>query len=322
MKKEKNRNRKDSHLIVIRETKNEDFIINIDNESLEDKNTVVHRSNKVKFVDKDISKCKDQKLICALNNKAIKIENHIRSYNYFIPFPNINFEGNEKELEQIFTCNDRLSPDEIKLNRIFHYDLDHFGRYYGKPLCYIPKIYRKKIEIDGYKTIQIDFKSCMPSILHIKSGEKLLPNYDFYKIDNLALEREYIKFAFLFMLAAPSRERASVAMKYKFKELNKEENEKKAFTDKASIENYIDVIHAQYPNLSGCFFNPNSYKSAIKTESDIITDIYMRSINRKLAVFDIFDCIMCMEKDHEEMISIINKSCIKILGQKLNIDFE
>lgn len=171
-----------------------------------DKNGIVRETEFETWVPGDLTQYKNQKELNRIIRQTRKIEDFIKKPTYSIPIRD-NFSNDDERIDYIlsYSYNERIKDNnDISLCRIFHKDLQHYGRYYGKQHYYIPKEYRQKILIDGQKTIQLDFKSCVPSILYIMSGNKLEKNQGLYHVENLEIPREYLKYIFVCALNSPS----------------------------------------------------------------------------------------------------------------------
>lgn len=270
----------------------------------------------------DISRYEDTTALMNLQDITQKIEQHLKKYIYSIPVGK-NFTSKDERYDYIvsYMSNQAISNnDDIKLYRVFHNDLNHSGRYYGKNHCNIPSECRKKILIDGKETIQLDFKSCVPSILYIMSGNKLSENQDLYHVDGLTIPREYIKSIFVCAVNASSENKAYQAIRHEILEMKKYSgNYLIDIPTNKVIKEWIEVVLSQYSYLKEYFFSPKKGLIAINKESEIITEVYLQCIERDIPVLDVYDCILCLKKDKECVRQIMKDSCIKVLGHELNI---
>ena len=281
------------------------------------------------WVSDDLSHCANQKELKQTIRQTKKIENFIKKATYSIPI-NYNLTTNEELTDYIrsYNYNENIKDNtKINLYRIFHDDFEHSGRYYGKYHCYMPKEYRKKILINDEKTVQLDFKSCIPSILYVQSGNTLDNNQDMYCVDSLNIPREYLKYIFVCALNSPSISTACKAIRNEYwrnPEIFPDFREEylSAVPADSDIKEWFNKILKQYPYLKEYFFNPEQSLVAINKESRIITEIYSRCIEESIQILDVYDCILCQECNQDRVQNIMKKACISIIGQELNIEIE
>jgi hypothetical protein len=76
----------------------------------------------------------------------------------------------------------RLRLHDRQLYRVFNsLDFDRGGRFYGGWWQMVPSEYRRKLLIDGKRTVELDFSTLHPTILYAQAGEIL--EQDAYQID-------------------------------------------------------------------------------------------------------------------------------------------
>ncbi len=183
-----------------------------------------------------------------------------------------------------------------KLFRVFNQSsLKMGGRFFGGLFQTITKSQRKKLLINGNKTVEFDYASLHINILYHK--HKLNLEKDAYEIKSF--DRKTTKFAMMIILNANSRATAEKAINFKFK--NKQINAK-------DLINKIEESHAA---IKSEFYNPKIGSKLQYIESSIAFGIMQHFLNQQIIILPIHDGFI-IEEEHGESL----KKAMKLFYKK------
>lgn len=193
-------------------------------------------------------------------------------------------------------------PFKNFFKRIFNSnELDLGGRYYaditnirnGGPneMYTFGESYRRfKIEIDGEKTVEVDFKALHPTILYSRVGVQVTG--DVYHLDSFDAERSLVKIAMNVMLNCESKEQAISALYFKYAESG------------IRMEDLVDAIEKKHSKIIQFFYtNCGTYLQYI--ESCIATLAIQLCVGSEVPMLCIHDSFICKRSQLEQMKSIL-----------------
>lgn len=179
---------------------------------------------------------------------------------------------------QVLKRYNRTVESENHLFASFKDGFDVNGRFHGSTVCTMRKEDRKDIMIDGEKTIEIDIRNCIPSLLSASELGKLLPG-DVYAIDGIP--RAIVKKAMLCALNCESRRQAQNALQ---KYLNADVDT----TLKAS--EVLDALEDSAGELSDFFYTARGTR-LMRIESSCMEKFMVSMLDKGIKVYPIYDSV-------------------------------
>ena len=175
------------------------------------------------------------------------------------------------------------------LSRIFNEDFQHGGRFYGGWWEYIPKDYRKYIEINHKHVEEVDFSGHHIRMLYAK--EHLEPPDDPYNLDAKGFSREDIKQAFLVLINESERTATKKALaKDRIK----------------NAEALLKAIEERHKPISDHFYSgvglSLQYEDSVLAES-----VMLRMRDRGVVVLPVHDSFIVRSSYREELEEVMDQ---------------
>jgi hypothetical protein len=181
-----------------------------------------------------------------------------------------------------------------KLKRIFNNgNFDHGGRFYHGWWQEVPSDFRKYIEIDNMKTIEIDFSQIHISMLYQREYLPV-PEGDLYLLDGLEKKRKDLKKAFNIMLNAESRDSAIRAIKSEVK-----------LSDEISSGEIYNRIAKKHEPISQYFGSGEGVR--LQFYDSVIADHIMLDLLKEgVPVLPVHDSFIVPEVDKDHLLYLMN----------------
>jgi hypothetical protein len=174
-----------------------------------------------------------------------EIEAFLRSYNRYLSYQ-----------EVILSDDWKTFPDMIQMRRTFtDASWEKGGRLYGGEYQQLSKRHRKGIQINGYATIEVDIKSCHPTMAFAAKGIDWYRkhNREIYDLGTDRWPRDIIKRAFNIMLNSDSRKQAIKAL-YGLSSDDLATDEGYFVEYQGWAQELVHFIDGTYPELADIFY--------------------------------------------------------------------
>lgn len=230
---------------------------------------------------KDLIILKDslkEELPVPLNNKVSEIEDFLKKYN--------------SSLSKQYLTIDNEILDAGSLFRVFNQSsLSMGGRFFGGSFQMMPKGRRKKIKINGNKTVECDFSCLHINMLYNLKKLELLD--DAYSIDGF--DRQSVKFSIMIILNSKNRSIAEKAINFKF------------IKQKIKAKKLIESIMAKHSQISDLFFDPKIGSKLQFIESSIALKVMDFFLKKGITVLPMHDGFIGEEYHAELLLKTMNR---------------
>ena len=175
------------------------------------------------------------------------------------------------------------------LSRTFNEDFQHGGRFYGGWWEYIPKDYRKYIEINHKHVEEVDFSGHHIRILY--AMEQLEPPDDPYALESEDFLREDIKQAFLVLINASDRTATKKAL---------------AQDGIKNAEALLKAIEERHKPISHHFYS--SVGLSLQYEDSVLAEsVMLRMLDRGVVVLPVHDSFIVRNTFKEELEEVMDQ---------------
>ena len=217
----------DRELIILRDKNGKNIEYGESAGKKQDKPVVIGMRNRLRKVNELLAKTK---IICSLSAEEIaKINRKQRD---------------EKEPE--------LDPHTQTLHRVFNENFQRGGRFYGGWWEVAPKEARQRIKINDEDVVERDYKALHPTLLYLHETGKP-PAGDPYVLPPYAGEsimRAIVKFCFLILINAETRESAKGAIRAKALDSDKLSDRAKDRLDMLDLDDVFQHIDEAHPKIA------------------------------------------------------------------------
>jgi hypothetical protein len=233
-----------------------------------------------------------------------EIETFLRSYNRYLSDQEVSLFDGWNEF-----------PDMIQMRRTFtDASWEKGGRLYGGEYQQLSKQHRKDIQINGNVTVEVDIKSCHPTMAFAAVGIDWYRknNREIYDLGTDRWPRGLIKRAFNIMLNSDSRKQA-------IKALNGLSSDDLA-TDEGYFVEYsgwakelVVFIEAAYPELASIFYEQFG-NAFMKMEGDICSQVMLKCMDLDIPVLTIHDSFICAGQHKETVSKLAYEAFADVVG--------
>ena len=233
-----------------------------------------------------------------------EIETFLRNYNRYL-------SGQEVMLSDDW----KAFPDMIQMRRTFtDASWEKGGRLYGGEYQQLSKQHRKDIQINGCATVEVDIKSCHPTMAFAAAGIDWYRkhNREIYDLGTNKWPRDIIKRAFNIMLNSNRRKQAVQALRnLSTDDLATDEG---YFVEyKGWAKELVHLIEDTYPELADIFYG-DCGNTFMKMEGDICSQVIQKCMNMDIPVLTIHDSFTCPEQHKETVSKLVHDAFTDIVG--------
>jgi hypothetical protein len=177
------------------------------------------------------------------------------------------------------------------LHRVFNFDFNHGGRFFGSDWQRLNSSKRQLIKIDNSPVIELDFKSLHPTMLYALKGIQL--ESDAYKLKGYSSEiRAFLKTVMLIRINTESDERAIRAIQGL---INQRKIGKPSEVN--SLKKLIQAYMEKHGPIRDLFDNDTGLKLQ-RLDSDICEAVLMEFYEKDIPVLSVHDSFI-VSKDYE-----------------------
>ena len=233
-----------------------------------------------------------------------EIETFLRTYNRYL---------SEQEVWLFDGWNE--FPDMIQMRRTFtDASWEKGGRLYGGEYQQLSKQHRKDIQINGCATVEVDIKSCHPTMAFAAAGIDWYRRYnrEIYDLGTNKWLRDIIKRAFNIMINSDSRKQAIKAL-YNLSSDDLATDEGYFVEYKGWAKELFHLIEDTYPELADIFYG-DCGNTFMKMEGDICSQVIQKCMNMDIPVLTIHDSFTCPEQHKETVSKLVHDAFTDIVG--------
>ena len=199
------------------------------------------------------------------------------------------------------------------------------GRFYGGFWQSVGDDYRKHITLDGFNTVELDYKSLHPNILRVQQGEE--PVTDVYTMGTepilerfeLEQQRDIMKLVVMIVLNAADEDKAYQGFRQQFvTPKDKPKDPRSSITKKE-----FNLLTAAFVNKHPCLENQIAADRGIylmNTDSQIIEEIIKTFNKLGKPLLTVHDSIIVREQDEVLARTEMTKASAKVIGTELRFD--
>ena len=224
--------------------------------------------------------------------ETVAISDFIRRYNQYM-----------SQQEIILFNGFRTFPDMIQMRRTFtNGSWESGGRLFGGEYQQMSKTNRQQILINDLPTVEVDIKSCHPTMAFAATGIDWYQkhNREIYDLGTDRWPRDIIKRAFNIMLNSDSRKQAIKAL-YGLSSDDLATDEGYFVEYKGWAKELVVFVEAAYPELATIFYQQYG-NTFMKMEGDICSQVMQQCMDLDIPVLTIHDSFICTEQ-HKETVS-------------------
>ncbi|MDA8730584.1 hypothetical protein N9N21_07010 [Alphaproteobacteria bacterium] len=233
-----------------------------------------------------------------------EIETFLRNYNRYL-----------SDQEVMLSDDWKAFPDMIQMRRTFtDASWEKGGRLYGGEYQQLSKQHRKDIQINGCATIEVDIKSCHPTMAFAAAGIDWYRkhNREIYDLGTNKWPRDIIKRAFNIMLNSNSQKQAILALRnLSTDDLATDEGYFVEYTGWA--KELVHLVEGTYPELADIFYG-DCGNTFMKMEGDICSQVIQKFMDMDIPVLTIHDSFICPEQHKETVSKLVYEAFTDIVG--------
>ena len=199
------------------------------------------------------------------------------------------------------------------------------GRFHGGFWQSVGEDYRKHITLDGFNTVELDYKSLHPNILRVQQGEE--PVTDVYTMGtepilerfDLEQQRNIMKLLVMIVLNAANEDKAYQGFRQQFVTPKDKPNNPRASITKKEF----NLLTAAFANKHPCLENQIAADKGIQlmnTDSQIVEEIIKTFNKLGKPLLTVHDSIIVREQDEVLARTEMTKASTKVIGIELRFD--
>jgi len=198
------------------------------------------------------------------------------------------------------------------LHRVFNFDFNHGGRFFGSDWQRLNSSKRQLIKIDNSPVIELDFKSLHPTMLYALKGIQL--EGDAYKLEEYSSKiRDFLKMVMLIRINTESDVHAIRAIQGL---INKRKIEKPSEVN--SLKKLIQAFMEKHGPIRDLFDNDTGLKLQ-RLDSDICEAVLMEFYEKDIPVLSVHDSFI-VGKDYEsELLQAMESAFVNKFNKKCDI---
>jgi hypothetical protein len=198
------------------------------------------------------------------------------------------------------------------LHRVFNFDFNHGGRFFGSDWQRLNSSERQLIKIDNSPVIELDFKSLHPTMLYALKGIQI--ESDAYKLEGYSSEiRAFLKTVMLIRINTESDEHAIRAIQGL---INQRKIEKPSEVN--SLKKLIQAFMEKHGPIRDLFDNDTGLKLQ-RLDSDICEAVLMEFYEKDIPVLSVHDSFI-IGKDYEsELLEAMERAFVNKFNKKCDI---
>ena len=188
------------------------------------------------------------------------------------------------------------------------------GRLFGGEFQRISKECRAQTKINGEVTVELDIKSCHPTMAFAQVGIDWYGSKtdDIYDLPSEYWHREVIKKAFNIMLNAKSRNTAKRALNNL--SLNELTFDRGFFVKRSGWAGELVLfVESAYPELSNIFYGGYG-GSFMRNEGDICLYVIEKCLEADIPVLTLHDSFICPIRHKEFVVDLVREAFLEVVG--------
>ena len=198
------------------------------------------------------------------------------------------------------------------LHRVFNFDFNHGGRFFGSDWQRLNSSKRQLIKIDNSPVIELDFESLHPTMLYALKGIQL--EGDAYKLEGYSSKiRDFLKTVMLIRINTESDVHAIRAIQGI---INQRKIEKPSEVN--SLKKLIQAFMEKHGPIRDLFDNDTGLKLQ-RLDSDICEAVLMEFYEKDIPVLSVHDSFI-IGKDYEsELLQAMERTFVNKFNKKCDI---
>jgi hypothetical protein len=198
------------------------------------------------------------------------------------------------------------------LHRVFNFDFNHGGRFFGSDWQRLNSSERQLIKIDNNPVIELDFKSLHPAMLYALKGIQL--EGDAYKLEGYSSRiRDFLKTVMLIRINTESDEHAIRAIQGL---INQREIEKPS--EVYSLKDLIKAFMEKHGPIRDLFDNDTGLKLQ-RLDSDICEAVLMDFYAKDIPVLSVHDSFIISKNYESELAQAMERVFSNKFNKKCDI---
>ena len=199
------------------------------------------------------------------------------------------------------------------------------GRFYGGFWQSVGEDYRKHITLDGFNTVELDYKSLHPNILRVQQGEE--PVTDVYTMGtepilerfDLEQQRNIMKLLVMIVLNAANEDKAYQGFRQQFVTPKDKPNDPRASITKKEFNLLTTAFANKHPSLENQIAADKGIQ-LMNTDSQIIEEIIKTFNKLGKPLLTVHDSIIVREQDEVLARTEMTKASASVIGTELKFD--
>ena len=199
------------------------------------------------------------------------------------------------------------------------------GRFYGGFWKSVGDDYRKHITLDGFNTVELDYKRLHPNILRVQQGEE--PVTDVYTMGtepilkrfDLEQQRDIMKLVVMIVLNAADEDKAYQVFRQQFVTAKGEPKDPRASITKKEFNLLTAAFVNKHPSLENQIAADKGIQ-LMNTDSQIVEEIIKTFNKLGKPLLTVHDSIIVKEQDEVLARTEMIKASASVIGTELKFD--
>jgi len=198
------------------------------------------------------------------------------------------------------------------LHRVFNFDFNHGGRFFGSDWQQLKSSKRQHIKIDNNAVVELDFKSLHPAMLYALKGIQL--EDDAYKLKGYSPKiRDFLKTVMLIRINTENDEHAIKAIQGL---INQRELKKPSEVN--SLKDLIKAFMEKHNSIRDLFDNDTGLKLQ-RLDSDICEAVLMEFYEKDIPVLSVHDSFIIGKNYESELLQAMERAFVNKFNTKCDI---